>query len=277
MSMALMAYGRYLFHYTRWKTASEDIVPSGKLRLSPYSQMRDPLEAMAPMLSAGVSYAPGDRGAAERMGLAHYEAEQEVGRLRSCTKVLSATTDAEWAANVPEYDRRFGLGWARARMWEQYAENHTGVCLVFAKDAFEAMVLTQLRERAPTARSSAVTYTNTGLAGSHASTILLSPDAPGSKQAREHIERHAIEFLFMKLSDWESEHEYRFVEPSQTAEYSYVEFGNTLVGFVAGYKFAANLEREALKLARRHNIEARQILWAFNGPMAGKFRSALRS
>lgn len=53
--MALMEYGRYFFHHTRWKTAAEHIIiPSGKLRLSPYSQTRDALEAMAPMLGAGV-------------------------------------------------------------------------------------------------------------------------------------------------------------------------------------------------------------------------------
>jgi hypothetical protein len=235
--------------------------------------MRDPLEAMAPMLGAGVSYAPGDQEAAERMGRAHHEAQEEIGRLRAYTKVLSLTVDAEWAARVPEYDRRFGMGWARARMWEHYAENHTGVCLVFARDAFKAAVLSQVQTRSPTARAGAVKYSNTGLARSRASTILLSPDEPGSEQARRHLEKHATEFLFTKLSDWESEHEYRFVEPSETVEYSYVEFRNTLVGFLAGHNFAEDLEGEALALARQHNIEARQILWAFNGPMAGKFKS----
>src|SRR5581483_6101293 len=101
-------------------------------------------------------------------------------------KVLGLTIDAEWAANVPEYDRRFGMGWARARMWEQYAENHTGVCLVFAKDAFKAVVLRQLQARSADARGSVVRYAKTGLAGSHASTTLLSPDVAGSDQARRH-------------------------------------------------------------------------------------------
>lgn len=117
-------------------------------------------------------------------------------------------------------------------------------------------------------------YAKTGLAGSVASNIVLSPDETGREQAGRHLEKHAAEFLFMKLSDWESEHEYRFVEPSETNEYSYVEFGNALVGFMAGHNFAKSLEREALALARQHNIEPRQILWAFNGPMACKFKSA---
>lgn len=131
----------------------------------------------------------------------------------------------------------------------------------------------QLQARSPNARAAAVKYARTGLAGSHASIILLSPDETGNEQARRHLERHATEFLFTKLSDWESEHEYPFVEPSETDEYSYVDFGNTLVGFMAGHKFPEDLEREALALSRQQNIEARQILWAFNGPMAGKFKT----
>jgi hypothetical protein len=153
-------HGSYFYHYTKWKTASEDIIPTGKLRLSPYARMSDPLEAMAPMLAAGVSYSPTDEEAATKLGLAHVETQEELGRLRSCAKVLSLTVDAAWAANVPEFDRRFGMGWARARMWEQYAEDHTGVCLIFARKPFEQIVLAQLQERSPNARARAVSYTH---------------------------------------------------------------------------------------------------------------------
>lgn len=272
--LPLMEYGRYLFHYTRWDTASEAIIPSGKLRLSPYLRMRDPLEALAPMLGAGVSYAPGNQEAANGMGRAHDEAQEELGRLRRCTKVLSMTADAAWAAQLPEYDRRFGLGWARARMWEQYADDHRGICLIFAREPFKDLVLGQLHARAQNVRAAAVRYTRTGLAGSLASSIMLTHEEPGSDQARQHLTKHADEYFFLKLTDWESEHEYRFVEPSESEDYSYVEFRSTLVGFIAGHKFPAELERDAIALARKHNVEAHQILWAFNGPLAGKFASA---
>ena len=42
---------------------------------------------------------------------------------------------------------------------------------------------------------------------------------------------------------------------------------------MAGQGFPESLERTALALARDHNIEVRQLLWAFNGPMAGVFKS----
>lgn len=274
MPLMPLEYGRYFYHYTSWRIASQQIIPTRKLRLSPYALMRDPLESQAPMLGSGMSYAPGDDDAAAKLGQAHLDAQRELGRLRSHSKVLSLTVDAAWAAAGPEYDRRFGMGWARARMWEQYADNHAGVVLIFAREPFEKVVLGQLQARSPGALAGAVHYTRTGLAGSFASSIMLTYAESGSEQARRHLERNAAEYFFTKLTDWESEYEYRFIEPGEAEDYSYVDVGNTLVGFMAGHKFPETLEKEAISLAWEHGIEHRQILWAFNGPMEGKFKSA---
>ena len=51
--------------------------------------------------------------------------EDRASRIRESAKVLSLTLDTE---GLEESDELFGRGWARARMWEQYAENHAGVC-----------------------------------------------------------------------------------------------------------------------------------------------------
>jgi len=76
--------------------------------------------------------------------------------------------------------------------------------------------LAQLRERSTHPRAGAVKYTTTGLAGTFATAILLGDGEPGEEQARRHLQKHWAEFFFTKLSDWESEHEYRFIEPSET-------------------------------------------------------------
>jgi Protein of unknown function (DUF2971) len=51
---------------------------------------------------------------------------------RARSHLFSLTIDAE-----PQADGErppFCFGWARARMWEQYAERYRGVCLVFDKE-----------------------------------------------------------------------------------------------------------------------------------------------
>ena len=42
--MAAADYGDYFFHYTTRDAAFGHILPTRKLRMSPYSAMRDPLE-----------------------------------------------------------------------------------------------------------------------------------------------------------------------------------------------------------------------------------------
>jgi hypothetical protein len=44
-------------------------------------------------------------------------------------------------------------------------------------------------------------------------------------------------FFFLKLTDWESEHEYRFAELTKDDEYSYVSIGDTLAAVVVGPEF----------------------------------------
>ncbi len=51
------------------------------------------------------------------------------------------------------------------RMWEQYADEHAGVCLVFLRDRFETVMQRQLEGRGrPHVES--VTYTAAGIAAS---------------------------------------------------------------------------------------------------------------
>ncbi len=89
--------GQFFFHYTTREAAFPRILPERRLRLSPCSRMRDPLEAKAPALASGLTV-PEDPGVQEEMGRAYFEARDEIARLRRQTKLLSLTIDA------PGYD-----------------------------------------------------------------------------------------------------------------------------------------------------------------------------
>jgi hypothetical protein len=194
--------GQFFCHYTTREAAFSHILPERRLRLSPYSRMRDPLEAKAPALASGLTV-PEDPRVQEEMGRAYFEARDEIARLRRQTKLLSLTIDA--LGYDDEYIADFGRGWARARMWEQYSEQHQGLCLLFRRDAFEPLVLAQLQQRSPGARAGAVRYSKAGLAESPATTLLQREGITGASLAQEHVRRFAQEFFFSKLVDWESE------------------------------------------------------------------------
>jgi hypothetical protein len=96
--------------------------------------MRDPLEnkERAEHLFAPASWSDEDvekLRALERDALAN-------------TKILSLTVDRPRDPGVSE---AHAWGYARPRMWEQYAENHVGVCLVFDRDHIHQQALGHLQ------------------------------------------------------------------------------------------------------------------------------------
>ncbi|HUA43766.1 MAG TPA: DUF2971 domain-containing protein [Solirubrobacteraceae bacterium] len=274
--MDLMQPDRYFYHYTTWHTASEHILPTGQLRLSPYHLMSDPLEAEAPAIGAGVTLPPGDDEALRESGLAHVEAQAILSRLRQNSKLLSLGVDSPWATQIQDSDRRFGMGWARSPLWQHYADNHRGVCLIFDREKLTRTVEAQLTERHPDSRSGAVRYSKTGLAGEHHVSLSLNVGLPGADQGRRHLRQYASQYFFVKLIDWENEHEFRFVEVSEDDGYAFVVYGDALGGMMLGHKFPEELEEIAVDLATDTGIEISQILWAFNGPMEGVPRAKVR-
>jgi Protein of unknown function (DUF2971) len=123
---------KYFFHYTTREAAFGGILPSRHLRFSPYGDMRDPLE------NQQWRFTFSGRGARDDAAvIADVEQQTELERraneeTRARSHLLSLTIDAE---PRPDGEREpFCFGWARARMWEQYAERYSGVCLVFDRE-----------------------------------------------------------------------------------------------------------------------------------------------
>jgi hypothetical protein len=76
------------------------------------------------------------------------------------------------------------------------------------------------------------------------------------------IEDKHDSLFFLKALDWRSEYEYRFVvTASPGGEGVFVEFGDALVGVVAGEKFPDWQVAGALELANRHESKALQLHW----------------
>lgn len=265
MFRSYQEYGGYFFHYTTRQAAFEHIIPDGKLRLSPYSRMRDPLEAKGPDMAAGFSVPP-DQQVEEAMQRAYMEARPLIRQHLANTKLLSLTIDAPHVRDPGA--RPFARGWSRARMWEQYAENHEGVCLVFAKERFEERVLAQLKTRSPDAVAGPVGYTPTGLYGDGAASFTLQPGQDANQLVEAHIRQHGRSLWFTKLQDWESEHEYRFVEPSATDDFSYVEFEDSLLGLVVGHAFPEWQVASLRSICDSADVGVAQVAWEhWNQPM----------
>jgi hypothetical protein len=157
-------------------------------------------------------------------------------------------------------------------MWEQYAETHKGVCLVFQRAELAELVGAQIEARAGRAVYGPVRYSKTGLLGTVATTLMPTESVTGETLASEHLARHAGSFFLLKLADWESEHEYRFVELTSGDEYAYVDFGETLKALILGEKLPSWQIYGAIEMCKPFGAELWQMGWQMNGPLPRKAR-----
>jgi len=250
--------GECFFHYTGSDTAFEHILRHRTLQLSPYSTMRDPLEAQDwHVAGAGFSAEPGD------VDRQFFEQQSLLRRAKAQSKLLSLSVD--YADGLP--DDPFGRGYALASMWELYAQRHAGVCLVFDRERL-IKHLTEALARVGTAFHGPVRYCRSGIMDRPgASTLMLSGDDSPDDAVARHIAAHRDALFFTKLLDWEHESEYRFVLVSDVAGPVRCGYGDALRAVIVGHAFPSWQIPSALTLCGEAKVDARKLVWEMNRPL----------
>jgi hypothetical protein len=131
-------------------------------------------------------------------------------------------------------------------MWEQYAENHRGACLLFDRGKLGVAIQQELDEAA---YMGDVRYTRAGVAGSAIAHIIddrIFDPARRGEAVIEYIETNRDDFFFLKSDDFETEYEYRVVlrtgedpvgDITDEEGYAYCGYGDALVAVVVGERF----------------------------------------
>ena len=153
---------RWFCHYTKAETAFDAIIPSGNLRMSAYGRMRDPFESKNLAFVAGAGW-----GDADTQSQRFDELQTAVARVRTPMRMLSLSMGTGYENPVLKF---FACPWAKARMWEQYAENHAGVCLIFDRAAMTTALRSAL-EPDGEHWDAPVRYTPGGFAASDAAIV----------------------------------------------------------------------------------------------------------
>jgi Protein of unknown function (DUF2971) len=192
--------------------------------------MRDPFEAQ-PWRFTFAGYGgpdPNDKDALAAQASEYLRFQREFNEgVRDCSHLLSLTIDAE--PDVAGEQEPFCCGWARARMWEQYAENHRGVCLVFDREGLTDAVL---RSNAGVAvYNQPVVYDSDGLRKPTVDRDALEKERG---YAARYIDDNHESLFFTKARDWETEHEFRFVALARDDRLRSVKYGASLTAVIAG-------------------------------------------
>jgi hypothetical protein len=251
-----------LYHYTSAEVALDNVLPARTLRLNAYSVMRDPLENKELPLMLRYS----TPGSPDRLPLRR--AQEFVSGLRNQMRILSLTMDAAGYDDVRL--RAFARGYARPRLWEHYAAKHEGVCLAFSANCLTTDFYERLKSYG-VVTCNPVRYSDGGFVVSEGR--LIDADGLTEDTAADvltaHLMEHHEDFWFSKLSDWETEYEYRFVvfgPDLPIGEPLDVSFENCLRAIVLGEKFDPALEPEIAGYAADLGVVIGRLDWQGGRP-----------
>ena len=246
----------WLYHYTTLETALVHVLPRRRLRLSPFSRMRDPREYKQWFPDASGFFK--EMSEAE-LARAMREASARLNLLRSEFKLLSLTEDSP-----DPTEGVYGRGFARSRLWESYAGRGSGVCLVLTKQVALESLSAQLKALGTTA-DKPVRYENGPI---HAEIMFQFDEIFGDLDvlAGRMANRHLDRLFLTKNTEWESEHEYRFVVRSAN-EYEYVDISAALMAVVRGPESHPDAEYSLSHFARHLDIGLGQLRWDNNEPV----------
>ncbi|MFH8591026.1 DUF2971 domain-containing protein [Streptomyces rimosus] len=263
---ALRTVTSHLFHYTNADAAISHILPSGKLRLSPYESTNDLWESQPhyPMLTTHQDHSGHD-------STALWEGFDQHLRLR--TKVGCLTQDVALPSAVMNPDAL--RGWAHLSLWAHYGDGHAGLCLRFDRDQLVA----SFREMAgPTALTfdGPVRYVVSHLAPAtrgldRGQVAEFGMDAA----ALFYAETNKDQLFFRKHIDWSSETEYRLVLVNQSRGYEFVDIRSALTGIVLGSAFPQRHVPELMDVLRSYpGIKVRQLRFLNRGLHCFPFEGA---
>ena len=246
---------QYLFHYTTYSSAL-GILLSGQMRLGALANMNDPLE-FQDCRDEGLVFV-GSRSPEDCYSDLH-DFDNAVIEKQNSVRLASFSMDLA-DGNQNEFYNNLSKGWARSRMWAQYADNHKGVCLIFDK-----MNLVQSFEntfKESETRYGVVKYTND-----------LEPlKCALWRSCKSLLTQDKIEYLFQKCEDFRDEQEFRLLlvnKDLKNAE-KIVSFSisDSICGIIPGVRFPQENEL-SLKNARdfcNPNIKWLPIWWSYGMP-----------
>jgi hypothetical protein len=259
-----------LFHYTKRETALEYILPTGRIKLSPFADTNDPVEVKT--WGFPIRHIPENKidDISEFTGI-----QDEANRIRTQEwKLLCLTMDAP-GYKEPEpgmlFTGHFLRGFCRSRMWAQYADRHTRVCLVFDGIKLDQSIKEVLGATS-TIFSGPVRYQDQWDKESltEIGAFFLSykeiGNADFSTGLRSHFLRNYEKFFLRKSRDWETEFEYRWLVHNTVLGPEYVPISASLHSVIVGVDFPKVYEPSLIEVCKNLNISAGRMYWTGRVP-----------
>ncbi len=232
-----------IFHYTKKETAMEDILNKKQLKFSFYYSTNDPYEYKKRLTSA---FGWGDINES-----LYLESMHLIDTTIQNTSFLSFCNNSN------------NTGHKKPRMWSQYGQNHSGICLVFSKESLMTTIKNELSQNYLIYDEN-VNYKEIDFE----SLNIDNNDLIANEIVMTHIKRDYKNIFFQKHLDYKGENEFRIVLIQKDKNPFYqsppVDISNSLKLIILGDRFP-NVYLPTIKdLSTNLNIEFKQLHWEHN-------------
>lgn len=201
-----------IYHYTKASTAIDFILYNGQLRFNSSRNSNDPIESRKPR--RGIFYTGGMAGEeiSRDMALDSTYINNHISNLENqfhqicfCKNHYNKYFNKEYLSRgISGYEELFGF--TKVRMWDQYADNYSGVCLAFSKEK----IITKNERRIELLKDDVKYLSFQKLSdakigdinGNYLSNI-------GKNRYKKLIDKQVKKSLFFKHKDYRNENEYR--------------------------------------------------------------------
>lgn len=251
---------QYLYHYTKSETLLKNILPSHSFRLGCMAKTNDPRESKDWLFGFGTN---GDFSSLSDTEWARLK--QEATRMaKQNSKLACFTTDSEKAVGMA-INTIWERGFCMPRMWAQYANNHSGICLIIDRDEFRSCIAQSCPNETDLFEDY-VQYKNRSQAPSLANNpFIINYDflkVAGTENAvQAHVRHFQKELFFEKSIDWSQEREFRWLMWDQVHNEHFVPLGNSLKGIVLGGSFPDEKLHELKLFSEKLKIAVGQLNW----------------
>ena len=261
-------YGKYIYHYTKIKTCSDYILQDMTLQFGIFSRTNDPREFDTPPTVLSTS---GKMGKRDFDFLNEYQHSLISGKNRF--NVTCFCEDNEEIMGK-ENSVVFGKGWARARMWAQYADSHKGVCIVFDK----AKLIDEVTKQASEFRHGEIKYENRNPALESLLDIHIDEETELTLEIESKIIDKLYESLFYKFDDYRDENEFRVIVKQEGENLFKLNIASSIHAVIFGAKsgleyssidydeYLESKRYRIIELCKKKNIDMYNAMWSVKEP-----------
>ncbi|MCG3663827.1 DUF2971 domain-containing protein [Aliarcobacter butzleri] len=232
-----------IFHYTKKETAIEYILNDKKLKFGFFHSTNDPYEYKDRLTSA--------------TGLGHINDSLFNESMKLIDNTIKNAAFLSFCGNSNN------KGYEKPRMWSQYGQNHSGICLVFSKKSLIKTIENQLSNDCLIYGEN-INYKKI----SFEDLYIYDDDLSVSQVVINNIEENYQNFLFQKHLDYKDENEFRIILIQKTENNFYknifVDISDSLKFIILGDSFPKVYLPTIKELSSKLNITYEKLEWRNN-------------